>query len=152
MQYPYSDNTAPMFDSFEDEVRYRLQKIEEKLNETCSSTELVHELIRAEMRRNTTACNGSGTANGNGNTNNTEKRMNFAVITYTDEQNTPVTFQVTGRTYDIRDQLKGFANTVFVKQTKGWEYVYDKTVYNDVVEYLKTLTGDIQYKTQTTQT
>ena len=78
--------------------------------------------------------------------------MNFAVITYTDEQNTPVMFQVTGRTYDIRDQLKGFANTVFVKQTKGWEYVYDKTVYNDVVEYLKTLTGDIQYKTQTTQT
>ena len=146
MQYPYSDKTETMFDTFENEVRYRLQKIEEKLNEVCSNNDLVQELIRTELRRHTVSTPvavavSSGT---NGTT-------NFVVTKYTDDQNVPVTFQVTGRTFDIRNQLKTFANTVFVKQTKGWEYTYDETVYNEVVEYLKTLTNDIQYKTQITQ-
>ena len=147
MQYPYSDNTTSMFDTCENEVWYRFQKIEQKLNELCSNNDLVQELIRTELRRHTTCHTTPPTATFIANNSN-----GFVVTKYTDEQNIPVTFQVSGRTFDIRNQLKSFANTVFVKQTKAWEYMYDETVYNDVVEYLKTLKSDIQYKTEMTQT
>ena len=123
---------------FETEVRTRLQNIEEKLNKTCANNELIQELIRMKLRETVSVA-----------TNETQERQRpfyFIVTTYIGE-GTPETFQVTGRTFDVRDRLKTFGQVSFVKETKGWEYVYDQTVYEQVVEFLGSLTTDIKYNT-----
>lgn len=124
---------------FETEVRTRLQNIEDKLNKTCANNELIQELIRTKLRD--TPCVSSTE------TQERQRPLYFVVTTYIVSDGTPETFQVTGRTYDVRDRLKMFGQVSFVKETKGWEYVYDQTIYEQVVEFLGTLTTDIKYNT-----
>lgn len=156
MQYPYSNDEtmSGMFDSFEDEVRYRLSIIEQRLNSTCGMSEILQEIVRKELRQQwqTSVANNSGSfQNASGARTFEEsvpKKLYFVVTTNHDENDVPLTFQVSGRTYDIRETLKTFGPAVFVKENKAWEFRYESETYTKIISYLTSLTNDVRTQTQ----
>lgn len=117
----------------------RLSVIEERLLSLQGTHELLQEIIRHDLYqlqyRDTTPQHSSTSSF-------------FHVTLFTDsDTNDPLYFQVSGKTYDIRDRLKSFGNPSFIKDNKAWQYNYEENTYRNVVQYLRTVSNEIREDT-----
>lgn len=150
MQYPYHGSTEEIFETFEDEMRHRLNAIQERLDMVCGSQELIQELVRRGLRQ-TPGMTQANPLYSNTNNNNldTNKKPYFYLTTYLDETTeTSTVFQVSGKTFDIRDRLKSFGQASFIKENKAWEFAYDSEIYEKIKEYLTSLTNEVHETTK----
>jgi hypothetical protein len=137
MQYPYEQN----FDSFEDEVRHRLEMIEKRLTDISMCHNVMQEMVRSQLH--TLQTTSPGLMMDATSTSATQRKPYFNISLVKNEEGDPMSFRVSGRTYDIKDQLKSYGNAVFHKETKSWEFMYNQEVYQSILEYLRTLTDEI---------
>jgi hypothetical protein len=134
MQYNYEEK----FDNFEDEVLHRLNNIEKRMNDMAASNTLANELVRAQLS------NSSGSSNLALNSSSSMTRKPFFYIsTVKNENEENISFRVSGKTFDIKDQLKAMGNCVFDKDSKSWEFAYDEGLYQRVLEFLRSFTDEV---------
>lgn len=145
MQYPYERN----FESFEEEVRARLDAIERRLTDVAGFQGVMQEMVKAMLNTHAPPPhmqpnNGYPSSfTGTGMGSQVQRKPFFNVSIVGDDRGDPVVFRVAGRTFDYRDQLKSFGNAVFHKESKSWEFQYVPEVYESVTGFLRTLTDEV---------
>jgi len=122
MQYNYTES----FTNFEDEVLHRLKNIEKRMNDIAGNSSLANEMIRAQLPSNVQS----------------NRKPFFNIVLLKNENEEPI-FRISGRTFDVKDQLKTFGSCIFHKESKAWEFIYEEETYNRVIEYLRTLTDEV---------
>lgn len=135
MQFNYDNDETDT--DFETNVINRLSRIENQITSFSAQNDLLQELIRKELRQSVQSTN---TTNGT-----TEpKQLSFHVTTVIDSVNGPMYIRINGRTYDIRDRLKQIGNATWKPELKVWEMIYTEDVYKNLIEFLSTISNDIQ--------
>lgn len=132
--------------SFEQTVIEQLTKLEDLINNELRATrELLQEIVRRDLKHVVTN-NVSMTENTFSQQPQQQQRPLFFVITdiLHPETNEILSFYVSGRTFDVRDQIKAFGNCTWNKDQKAWEFVYNPKTRENVEQFLLSLTTDVQ--------
>lgn len=139
-----------------------LEKIENLENEVANTNSLLREVLTSIMRNESrmNAQTSFNTGNGFGNGGQFDQQSMFRnqmppqnpikpyykihLIRDAYDQSSLIGFEVGGRTYEIRSNLRDMGAKEFDKEKKVWVFDYSDDVYNRVLEYLKTQTDDIK--------
>lgn len=115
----------------------RLSVIEQRVTALQGTHDLLQEIIRQNLHQQQRSI-----------TTTTTTPIWFRITLFIDTNtNLPVHFQVSGKTYDIRDRLKTFGNPTFIKETKAWQYNYEENTYTNIVQYLKSISTEVHEET-----
>ena len=135
MQFNYENDETDT--DFESNVINRLSRIENQITSFSAQHDLIQELIRKELRQSVPSINTTiGTTD--------SKQLSFHVTTVIDGVNGPMYIRINGQTYDIRDCLKQIGNATWKPELKVWEMIYTEMVYKNLIEFLSTISNDIQ--------
>lgn len=125
MHFSKSDDSL----SFEQEVRQRLNTIENVLTNFAAQNDLIQELVRKDIHSMHTA---------------KPKEQIFVVTTVKTQDDVPLSIRISGQTYDIRTRIKEFGAALWKGELKAWELDYSEERYHNILEYLNTLTTNIR--------
>ena len=116
------------------QILERINTLENELSNTNSLLrEVLSSLVRSESIRQTQTL-----------TPTTTMKPYFKIYLNKNEDNIILTFEVGGKTYDIRSDLRDLGAKEFDNNKKVWIFEYDEETYNRVLEYLKQLTDDVK--------
>ena len=125
MHFEQSDESIP----FEQEVRQRLNNIENVLINFAAQNDLIQEMVRKDIH----ALNSVK-----------QKEQFFVVTTVKTPDDVPLFIRISGQTYDIRKKIKEFGPAVWKGELKAWELEFSDEQYHNILEYLHTLTTNIR--------
>lgn len=118
----------------------RLSNLE---NEIANTNSLLREVLTALSRSENLKQTQLVRQNNNNSFQNTMVKPFFKVYLIKDEDDNITTFEVGGKTYDIRGNLRDLGAKEFDNSKKVWVFDYEEDSYNRVLEYLRNLTDEV---------